>query len=256
MTAPQRLADALQVRGLCKAFGAQNVLQDVSLDVQAGQVLAVLGASGAGKTTLLRILAGLARADAGRVTLAGRAADQLPAEARGALYLYQEPLLFPHLDVFENIAFGLRVRGRAAGDIAQEVEALLAELQLTGFERRRPETLSGGQRQRVAFARALVVRPALLLLDEPFSNLDAETRVVMQDMFLAVARRHAIGALFVTHDLKEALRVGQAFARLEDGRLTTYADRACFCADPRNGVGREARFWRDFSPAQDALPPS
>ncbi|MGE0861259.1 MAG: ABC transporter ATP-binding protein [Gammaproteobacteria bacterium] len=256
MSAPRRRAEALQVRNLCKSYGAQRVLHDVNLDLAAGEVLAVLGASGTGKTTLLRILAGLETSEAGHVTFAGQAAAVSPTEARRAIYLYQEPLLFPHLDVFENIAFGLRVRGRATRDITHEVDALLAELQLTGFGRRRPDTLSGGQRQRVAFARALVVKPALLLLDEPFSNLDPETRVVMQDMFLAVARRHAIGALFVTHDLKEALRVGQAFARLEDGRLTTYADRACFCADPRNGVAREAHFWRDFSPAREAEPPA
>ena len=243
--------NCLAVQALRKRFGATTVLDDIGFGLARGEVLAVLGASGAGKTTLLRILAGLEPCDAGQIVIDGRRAERLPPEARGAIYLYQEPLLFPHLDVFENIAFGLRVRRRAAAGIEHEVGALLDELRLTGFDRRRVETLSGGQRQRVAFARALVVKPALLLLDEPFSNLDAETRAAMQDMFRDVARRHAIGAVFVTHDVQEALTVGDAFARLDAGRLGRYADRAAFCADPRNGVARQAAFWRALAPGSE-----
>lgn len=247
MTSPSNEQPCLQVRGLRKAFGTQRVLDDVSFDVRGGAVLAVLGASGAGKTTLLRVLAGLEDADAGEVTLAGRSVTTLPAEARGAVALSQEPLLFPHLDVFENIAFGLHVRGTSASDIERRVASWLQALDLDGFARRRPETLSGGQRQRVAFARALVVKPALLLLDEPFSSLDPETRATMQALFLRSVRPQAIGSVFVTHDLGEALRVGDAFARLDAGHLTTYPDQASFCADPRNGVAREAAFWRGIA---------
>lgn len=243
MNAPAITATCLAVRGLRKAFAGRAVFTGVDIQLARGEVLAVLGTSGSGKTTLLRVLAGLEAADAGHVTLAGRSAERLPPEARGAIYLYQEPLLFPHLDVFENIAFGLRLRGYAARDLAREVEPLLDELDLAGFGPRRPETLSGGQRQRVAFARALVVKPALLLLDEPFSNLDPDTRTTMQSMFKHVARRHAMGALFVTHDLKEALVVGDRFARLERGGFHTYIDRDTFCADPLIGVHREADFW-------------
>lgn len=246
----------LEVRGLRKVFGTQRVLEDVSFDVRSGTVLAVLGASGAGKTTLLRILAGLEDADAGEITLDSRRVTTLPAEARGAVCLSQEPLLFPHLDVFENIAFGLRVRGASAADIQREVQAWLHALDLAGFARRRPETLSGGQRQRVAFARALVVKPTLLLLDEPFSSLDPSTRAAMQALFLDSVRPQAIATLFVTHDLGEALRVGDAFARLENGRLTPYPDRASFCTDPRNGVAEEAAFWRRLADPDESAPRS
>ncbi len=243
MNAPSITTTCLEVRALCKTFAANAVLTAVDIWLARGEVLAVLGSSGSGKTTLLRILAGLEVADSGRVNLAGRRAEQLPPETRGAIYLYQEPLLFPHLDVFENIAFGLRLRGCKTRDIAREIEPLLEELDLAGFGRRRPETLSGGQRQRVAFARALVIRPALLLLNEPFSNLDPDTRANMQTLFKRVAQRHAIGAVFVTHDLKEALLVGDRFARLDRGQLLTYTDRDDFCADPLSGVHRELDFW-------------
>ncbi len=254
MTSPSTGQPCLEVRVLRKAFGAQRVLEDVSFDVRGGTVLALLGASGAGKTTLLRILAGLEHADAGEITLAGRGVTTLPAEARGAVCLSQEPLLFPHLDVFENIAFGLRVRGASTSAIRDEVESWLHALDLDGFAHRRPETLSGGQRQRVAFARALVVKPALLLLDEPFSSLDPATRAAMQSLFLRSVRPHAIGTVFVTHDLGEALRVGDTFARLDGGRLTTYAERASFCADPRNGVAQEVAFWQQVAGLEEPDP--
>ena len=254
MTSQSTDQPCLEVRRLRKAFGTQRVLEDVSLDVRSGMVLAVLGASGAGKTTLLRVLAGLEDADAGEITLAGRRVTTLPAEARGAVCLSQEPLLFPHLDVFENIAFGLRVRGASAADIEREVQSWLHALDLAGFAHRRPETLSGGQRQRVAFARALVVKPTLLLLDEPFSSLDPPTRAAMQALFLDKVRPQRIATICVTHDLGEALRVGDAFARLDNGRLTAYPDRMSFCADPRNGVAEEAAFWRRLADPGEAAP--
>ncbi len=238
-------ATGLQVRGLAKRHGTVPVFTDLALDVPAAKTLAVLGPSGCGKTTLLRILAGLDRADSGGIRLDGRAIGELPPQQRQALYLFQEPLLFPHLDVFENIAFGLRLRPQAEA-VSVTVGRLLAELELEKLQRRRPEQLSGGQRQRVAFGRALAVQPKLLLLDEPFNSLDAEARAAMQQLFRCVAHRHRITTLFVTHDLQEALRVGDGFALFAGGRLRSFPDRASFCADPASGVERELGFWREI----------
>ncbi len=233
----------LTVRGLSKAFGGERVLDTLDLDLARSQTLAVLGRSGCGKTTLLKILAGLCAADAGRVHLGGRDLDGLPPQARGVVYLYQEPLLFPHLDVFENVAFGLRLRRTPAAALRGRVEEMLAALELETHARKQTTQLSGGQRQRVAFGRALIINPTLLLLDEPFGNLDVEIRGQMQRFFQGVARRFAITSLFVTHDLKEALLMGDRLALLRAGRLTAYASREAFVNDPETGAAAERDFW-------------
>ena len=238
----------LAVRGLAKAFAAEHVLDGIALDLARNETLAVLGRSGCGKTTLLKILAGLTAPDAGSVRLGGRTLDGLPPQARGVVYLYQEPLLFPHLDVFENVAFGLRLRRVAAAELRGRVDAMLAALGLEAHGRKRPTQLSGGQRQRVAFGRALIVNPTLLLLDEPFGNLDAEIRADMQRLFQEIARRFAITSLFVTHDLKEALLMGDRLALLRAGRLTTYPSREAFVADPETGASHERDFWLSLPP--------
>ncbi len=239
----------LAVRGLTKAFAAERVLDTINLDLGRSQTLAVLGRSGCGKTTLLKILAGLCASDAGSVRLGGRTLDGLPPQARGVVYLYQEPLLFPHLDVFENVAFGLRLRHVPAAALRERVLEMLAALELEAHARKRPTQLSGGQRQRVAFGRALIVNPTLLLLDEPFGNLDAETRAAMQRLFQDIARRFAITSLFVTHDLKEALLMGDRLALLRSGQLTAYPSREAFVADPATGAAREREFWLSLPPS-------
>ena len=231
------------VRGLSKAFGGERVLDRLDLDLAHSQTLAVLGRSGCGKTTLLKILAGLCAADEGSVRLGERDLDGVPPQARGVVYLYQEPLLFPHLDVFENVAFGLRLRRTPAAALRGRVEEMLAALELEAHARKRTAQLSGGQRQRVAFGRALITNPTLLLLDEPFGNLDVEIRGQMQRLFQRVARRFAITSLFVTHDLKEALLMGDRLALLRAGRLTAYASREAFVADPETGAAAERDFW-------------
>ncbi|HEY8022486.1 MAG TPA: ABC transporter ATP-binding protein [Thermoanaerobaculia bacterium] len=235
----------LEVRGVAKSFGGQAVLRGVDLALERERTLAVLGRSGCGKTTLLKILAGLLPPDAGEVRLAGQDVTRLPPERRSVLYLYQEPLLFPHLDVAGNVAFGLRLRRPRLpeAEVARAVAAMLDELELAPEGRKMPHQLSGGQRQRAAFGRALIVNPALLLLDEPFSCLDGETRTAMQQLFQRVAAAHSITAVFVTHSLKEAILMGDSLAHLEGGSLRTYASKGEFLRDPASGVQDEVRFW-------------
>jgi len=233
----------LEVRGLSKAFGRERVLDDVSLTLDERHTLSVLGRSGCGKTTLLKLLAGLHSPDAGLITRRGVDVTGLPVERRDTVYIYQEPLLFPHLSVYENVAFGLRLRAVPEAEVGGRVRHMLESLDLAGHHDKAPPQLSGGQRQRVSFGRALIVNPAVLLLDEPFSSLDAETREQMQGLFKKVAGEYGITAVFVTHDLKEALLVGDVFARLEGGHLCQYPTREAFVADPESGVGRERAFW-------------
>ncbi|MDE2155220.1 MAG: ABC transporter ATP-binding protein [Xanthomonadaceae bacterium] len=244
----------LHIDGLGVDLGGHRVLQGVSLAVAAGATMAIIGASGCGKTTLLRAIAGLLPLAAGRIALGPQRVDALPPQRRGIVYLNQEPLLFPHLNVFDNIAFGLRLRHQAERTIRQQVDELLVQLELDALAPRSPQALSGGQRQRAAFGRALIVAPSLLLLDEPFSNLDPETRIAMQQVFKQLAHARGITALFVTHDLKESLRMGDHFAMMHDGRLRHYPDRAAFCADPATGVAREASFWSDLAIGPAAAP--
>ncbi|MEM6336556.1 MAG: ABC transporter ATP-binding protein [Bacteroidota bacterium] len=233
----------LRVSNIEKTFGPEAVLHDVSLTLAQQRTLAVLGRSGCGKTTLLKILAGLETADAGRVVVEGEDVTDAPAQSRGIVYLYQEPLLFPHLDVFENVAFGLRLRGVDKQSIKEQVDRMIGDLGLRGQERKRPNQLSGGQRQRVAFGRAVIVNPRLLLLDEPFASLDVETRALMQQLYTRIAEAYAITALFVTHDLKEALLMGDEIGHMRAGRLHVYPSRQAFINDPDSGVAQEVAFW-------------
>ena len=233
----------LEVRGLSKAFGTERVLESVSFEVAERQTLSVLGRSGCGKTTLLKLLAGLQVPDAGVIVRRGADITTLPVERRDIVYLYQEPLLFPHLSVFENLAFGLRLRKVEPDRVRHQVSQMLDRLDLADQGEKPPHRLSGGQRQRVSFGRALIVSPSLLLLDEPFSSLDAETRTQMQALFKRVAAEFAITSIFVTHDLKEALLMGDGLATIRGGQLKQYASRQAFVADPESGVGTERDFW-------------
>ena len=237
----------LRVQDIDVRLGGQLILREVSFVVEAHTTMAIIGASGCGKTTLLRTIAGLVVAERGQIMLGTENIDSLAPNRRGIVYLNQEPLLFPHLNLFENIAFGLRLRRVTDAEIRERVEKLLLQLELDGLEIRHPVALSGGQRQRVAFGRALAVDPALLLLDEPFSNLDPEIRANMQDLFKRLANERGTTALFVTHDLKELIQVGDSFAMIREARVYTYRDRHEFCADPTSGVDREAAFWRAFA---------
>lgn len=237
----------LSIRNIHKSFGSEQVLADLSLELGPERILSILGRSGSGKTTLLKIIAGLEQADSGEVWLKGKALDPEPAHKRGVVYLYQEPLLFPHMNVTENVAFGLRIRKIAGAEVRRRAEQMLEELEMAPHAMKMPHQLSGGQRQRVAFGRALIVQPGLLLLDEPFGALDAETRAVMQDLLKRIAREHRITALFVTHDLKEAIRMGDEFGWMQGGSLKTYRDMAEFWGDEGTGLKEEYRFWASLT---------
>jgi len=233
----------LKVSGVSKAFGAERVLVGVSLRAESGKTLAVLGKSGGGKTTLLKIIAGLIDADSGSIVLGGRELTRTPPQQRNIVYLYQEPLLFPHLTAEANLGFALRLRKVHGKEIRARVAPIVEELELIGSEKKFPHQLSGGQRQRVSFGRALIAEPAMLLLDEPFGALDSITREAMQKFFGTIAARHGITSIFVTHSVKEALIVGDHVAVLKDGTLTQYETRESFVKDPSSGVAEEIRFW-------------
>jgi iron(III) transport system ATP-binding protein len=225
-TAGPPLVPALVVHDLERSFGDHVVLDGASLAVARGEVVALVGPSGCGKTTLVRTVAGFEHADAGTVQLAGRvvgragsgAAVHVAPERRRVGVVPQEGALFPHLDVAGNIGFGLPRGGRTAQG-RDRVAALLELVGLAGLGARRPDQLSGGQQQRVAVARALAPRPELVLLDEPFSALDASLRVSVRDAVMAAVRAERASALLVTHDQDEALSVADTVAVMLDGRI-------------------------------------
>src|SRR5580692_5618650 len=209
----------LVVTGLHKAFGDHPVLTGLDLEVPAGSLTAILGPSGSGKTTLLRVLAGFERGDAGTVTIGGSVVDgpdaHLAPERRQIGYVPQEGSLFPHLTVAANIGFGLPARQRKGPAIAE----LLDAVGLAGLGERYPHQLSGGQQQRVALARALAIRPRVVLLDEPFSSLDAGLRASVRGDVRAVLRERGTTAVLVTHDQDEALSFADRVAVLREGRI-------------------------------------
>lgn len=217
--ADDRHAPALDVRHLSKRFGDRLVVNDVSLSVSPGHILALLGPSGCGKTTTLRLIAGFETPDGGRIDIAGRQVAgegaNVPPERRRTGMVFQDYALFPHLNVGQNVGFALG-RG-SAGSV--RVAELLAFVGLPGYENKMPQQLSGGEQQRVSLARALSLDPAVLLLDEPFSNLDAALRTTVRAEVRAMLKAKAITAVFVTHDQEEALFLGDEVAVMMDGRL-------------------------------------
>lgn len=235
----------LDVHHIQKQYDGQPVLSDVSFALPQHTTLSILGRSGCGKSTLLKVIAGIEEADGGRLLLHGKDIIHTKPAARNIVYLFQEALLFPHLSVFENMAFGLRIRREKIAEIKRRVEEMAGSLELEAHLFKRPHQLSGGQKQRVAFGRALIIQPPLILLDEPFSNLDTEIRASMQALYKKVAKQVGLTALFVTHDIKEALIMGDAMAYMLEGKLEVYASKKAFMQDEKTGVQKEIQFWKD-----------
>jgi spermidine/putrescine transport system ATP-binding protein len=209
----------LELRDVTKRFGDVVALDAVSLDIARGQFVTLLGPSGCGKTTTLRIVAGFEAQTAGSVSIRGERVDGVPPYRRNVNTVFQSYALFPHLSVFENVAFGLRVKSRPAADIRRTVGQALEQVRLGGLDRRRPHELSGGQQQRVALARALVNHPAILLLDEPLGALDLKLRKEMQLELKRVHREVGITFIYVTHDQEEALTMSDLIAVMDAGRI-------------------------------------
>jgi spermidine/putrescine ABC transporter ATP-binding subunit len=213
----------LDIAHVGKSFGGVTAVSDVSLDMARGEFFALLGPSGCGKTTLLRMIAGFETPDSGTITIDGEAMNTVPPHLRPTNIVFQSYAIFPHLNVFENIAYGLRKRKLPRGALRARVESMLTTVRLEGLGTRAADQLSGGQRQRVALARALIREPKLLLLDEPLGALDKRLREAMQVELRAIQRQVGITFLLVTHDQEEALSLSDRVAVMESGRILQVA---------------------------------
>jgi spermidine/putrescine ABC transporter ATP-binding subunit len=225
---------ALALHGLEKRFGDHAAVAGIDLLVRHGEFVTLLGPSGCGKTTTLNLVAGFMPPSAGTILLDGRSMDGLPPFRRDLGVVFQDYALFPHMTVAENVAFGLRMRGVPKTQVGARVEDALAMVKLGGFGDRRPQHLSGGQRQRVALARALVIRPKMLLLDEPLSNLDLKLREEMRLEIAQLQRQLGIATVFVTHDQGEALALSDRVAVMNAGRIEQYGTPAEIYERPRS----------------------
>ena len=221
---------AIELKAVAKSFGATVVLTDIDLTVPSGSITAVLGASGSGKTTLLRLIAGFEQLDGGEISIGGLTVDDgqrsVRPQHRGVGYVPQDGALFPHLTVHKNVGFGLNRSERST------VAELLEVVELTGLERRYPHELSGGQQQRVALARALAIRPSVVLLDEPFSSLDASLRAELGRDVARILKAAATTTVLVTHDQDEALALADRIAVLREGRVLASSDPRSLYRDP------------------------
>jgi len=258
----------LSIRVVEKRFGRRMVLRGISLNVAPGEFLTILGESGSGKTTLLRLIAGFEQLDRGEIWMGAERLDHLPAYRRQVNTVFQSYAIFPHLTVFENVAYGLRAKGAPQDEIPSRVNQALAMVKMEEFAQSSPSRLSGGQQQRVALARALVNRPRVLLLDEPLSALDANLRRQMQIELKSLQREVGITFLFVTHDQEEAMALSDRIALLREGVLeqigspreiyghpvTAYAAQFIgqtnlLRAEVRDGIAQAgAIVWRSFGP--------
>jgi spermidine/putrescine ABC transporter ATP-binding subunit len=210
---------AVELGGVTKRFGKITALDDVSLLIRRGELMTLLGPSGCGKTTLLNLVGGFLTPDSGEIAIDGQRITQVPAYRRQIGIMFQSYALFPHMSVAANVGYGLKMRRIAKPEIARRVAEALALIKLEGLDDRKPRQLSGGQQQRVALARALVIRPKVLLLDEPFSALDRNLRASMQVELKEIQRKLGVTTIFVTHDQSEALSLSDRIAVIADGRI-------------------------------------
>ncbi len=224
----------IRLHGVSKAFDGETVLDNISLDIHDKEFVTLLGPSGCGKTTTLRIIGGFETADSGEVFFDGKEISHVPPYQRLVNTVFQKYALFPHLNVFENVAFGLRLKKLPEAEIREKVHEMLDMVKLKGFERRRVTTLSGGQQQRVAIARALVNHPRVLLLDEPLGALDLKLRKDMQSELKAIQRKTGITFIYVTHDQEEALSMSDVVVVMSGGHIQQIGSPVDIYNEPEN----------------------
>ena len=212
----------ITVKNLEKSFGKGKVLENIDFEVDDGKVVSLLGPSGCGKTTTLKVIAGLLQPDEGAIFIGDQNITKLPSEKRGTVIVFQDHLLFPHLNVEQNIGFGLKMAKHPKKEIKEKVEEMLDLVKLKGTNRKYPHELSGGQQQRIALARALAVSPKVLLLDEPFSNLDPKLRQEIRELTFEIQRNLGMTTILVTHDKEEALMSSDKIAFMQDGKIKQF----------------------------------
>lgn len=228
-------ATAVTLSGLTKSYNdEQPAVRSIDLDIEPGTLVSLLGSSGCGKTTTLRMVAGLVRPTSGSILFDNADVTEVRTENRPVAMVFQKSLLFPHMTIAENVGFGLRLRKVPSADIKRRVGEMLSLVQLDGFGARRVGELSGGQEQRVSLARALIVEPKVLLLDEPLSALDANLRVQMRDLVRSVQQQIGVTTIFVTHDQEEAVNISDRIALLVDGVIEQFAEPELFYTRPRS----------------------
>ncbi|MTI58856.1 MAG: ABC transporter ATP-binding protein [Firmicutes bacterium] len=212
----------ISLKNLTKSFNNKLVIDSLNLSIKSGEMVALLGPSGCGKTTTLKMLAGLIKPNSGDIFFKDQSILNIPTEKRGAILVFQDYLLFPHLNVASNISFGLKMRGCPLNYRRKRVKELLSLVNLEGYENHYPHELSGGQQQRISLARALAINPEVLLLDEPISNLDANLREEMRELILEIHSREEMTTIFVTHDREEAMLVADKIAVMNQGKIEQF----------------------------------
>ena len=237
--AGEPLAAGVSIRGLSKSFGSVNAVSNLSIDIPQGEFFSMLGPSGSGKTTALRLIAGFETATAGHIFLNGQDVVQQPPFEREVNTVFQDYALFPHLTILENVAFGLRAKGLNKVDRTSKAAEAISQVKLTQVSDRLPHQLSGGQRQRIALARALVLRPKLLLIDEPLGALDKQLREEMQVELKNIQRESEITFIFVTHDQEEAMELADLVVVMSMGRIEQVGKPEDIRARPKTPFVRE-----------------
>lgn len=227
----------LQLRNISKSFGKQTILNNLNLEVEQGEFVCILGSSGSGKTTLLRLMAGFEKTDNGTITLDGVTIAStnihVATEKRGIGIVFQDHALWPHMTVFENVAFPLRIQNESNDRIKQRVQQILSDIAMKGCETKYPHELSGGEAQRIALARTLIQEPKVIIFDEPLASLDSLRRYELQGVIKKLHNDKGLTSIYITHDRREAMRLGNRIAVLEDGRIKQYATPKTIYKEPK-----------------------